>query len=109
MAELVDAPDSKSGGGDTVWVRFPLRAQSLERILVVGRQPSIAQGSGRIVVGGVATQALFDAIKSSREINGTDLDADENIQILGSPRLRMKCNCVSAYDQILNVVVVEFG
>jgi hypothetical protein len=26
MAELVDAPDSKSGSGNRVWVRFPLPA-----------------------------------------------------------------------------------
>jgi hypothetical protein len=26
MAELVDAPDSKSGSSDGVWVRFPLPA-----------------------------------------------------------------------------------
>ena len=25
MAELVDAPDSKSSGSNAVWVRFPLR------------------------------------------------------------------------------------
>jgi hypothetical protein len=29
MAELVDAPDSKSGDGDIVWVRFPLPAPEL--------------------------------------------------------------------------------
>ena len=29
MAELVDAPDSKSGDGDIVWVRFPLPAPCL--------------------------------------------------------------------------------
>ncbi len=29
MAELVDAPDSKSGSGDRVWVRFPLPAPPL--------------------------------------------------------------------------------
>jgi hypothetical protein len=28
MAELVDAPDSKSGSSDGVWVRFPLPAPS---------------------------------------------------------------------------------
>jgi hypothetical protein len=30
MAELVDAPDSKSGPFARVWVRFPLRAPGLE-------------------------------------------------------------------------------
>ena len=31
MAELVDAPDSKSGSGNRVWVRFPLRAPARHR------------------------------------------------------------------------------
>ena len=32
MAELVDAPDSKSGSGNRVWVRFPLPAPGFDRL-----------------------------------------------------------------------------
>src|SRR5258708_29834798 len=54
MAELVDAPDSKSGGGDTVWVRFPLRApefflsvtfEFLQQLRLTGRIQDPRRGS----------------------------------------------------------------
>jgi hypothetical protein len=35
MAELVDAPDSKSGSGNRVWVRFPLRAPARQHNIAV--------------------------------------------------------------------------
>ncbi len=36
MAELADAPDSKSGYGDIVWVRFPLSAVLNRKIVSFG-------------------------------------------------------------------------
>src|SRR5262245_26216124 len=46
VAELVDAPDSKSGSGDRVWVRFPPPAPTLRKRSFGARMP-VLEGRSR--------------------------------------------------------------
>ena len=50
MAELVDAPDSKSGSGNRVWVRFPLPAPSSLSPYLSERAAAILLSERRILM-----------------------------------------------------------
>src|SRR5687767_13505497 len=78
MAELVDAPDSKSGSGNRVWVRFPLPAPSstIAFVLhqsVVELEPRLHPGCEQVAVG-LDPRGIVERTGLDGDVPGVDVE-----------------------------------